>query len=72
MVLQLENHNTAQYSCTCMVLQLENHNTAQHSCTCNTFTNLYIIWDDDVIKRKKNDVFGVIDLSKFIIIIIII
>ena len=55
-----------------MVLQLENHNTAQHSCTCNTFINFYLIWDDDVIKRKKNDVFGVIDLSNFIIIIIII
>ena len=26
----------------------------------------------DIIKRKKNDVFGVIDLSNFIIIIIII
>ena len=54
-----------------MVLQLENHNTAQHSCTCNTFINLYLIWDDDVIKRKKNDVFGVIDLSNFIIIILL-
>ena len=55
-----------------MVLKLENHNTAHHYCTCTTFINLYIIWDDDIIKRKKNDVFGVIDLSNFIIIIIII
>ena len=44
-------------------LTLENGNTAQHSYSCTTFIDFYLIWDDDV--------FGVIDLSNFILLLLL-